>query len=197
MNIDLSKPIKNFKKKKPGVPGRYSAGDVYAIIQGWLTPEQFITGNRPPFMDELTDNCNMLNGIYAHEKVQSLLPQYKHESKIVYEYKGITIVGKFDTDTGEEIWDYKTSRELVDIAKPLAISQLRIYLTIFERPIGRIYEPRERSKKVFFCHKWRDKILRVWLEEIGEVKRNDACVFKQLEKVVEFDKQVKLCQIKQ
>ena len=193
MNISLNEAIINSKKPKPGVPHRYSVGDIYAITHGWLTPEQWITGDKPPFMDKLTDTCNMLNGTYAHEKTQSLLPQYNHEIKVEYKYKHLTIVGKCDTDTGEEIWDYKTSRELVNEAKPWALNQLKIYLTIFERPIGRIYEPREKTEQVFFWNKWRTKVLDVWLEEIGVVKRNDNWVFKQLEKVVEFDKQVELC----
>jgi len=187
MNIDLKQRIIAVHPPRPRLPKRYAVGDIYPLLKGWLTPEEYLTGNRKPFIDELTSCCNMDDGTASHIKVQNWFPEVKKEEKLEYKWEDLTIVGIYDLMVDGEIWDLKTSRELIE-AKPWSIFQLKCYLTMFEVEVGRLYQPREETEQVMWRGKKRTRVKRRYLKELGTYKRNDKWFAGVMEDLKKKDK---------
>jgi len=178
---DLTEKIIQFgNKHKPRTKHRYSAKDIWAMTttnrdgELYLTPEKWLKGEEKDY-----DSClQMWRGVYKHQAIQMLFPEYKQEVKIEYRYKHLTIVGMADF-LDEDIIDLKTSKKLKTKAPPWDISQIKIYLTIFDRQIGRLWQPIIKGDKVF-------------LNEFGVIKRSDKWFESQMLKVLEFDNKCEL-----
>lgn len=137
-NIDLThRLIEKFGKKTNKI-GRYSVSGIYAIFAGWTKPEDY-------FREQYNDFegiKRMWSGVINHDFIESLLEKDKCEIKVVHKYKDIEIVGKIDyMPNDKEIWDFKTSDKVMDKAKPWAKHQIKMYLSMFNREIGKLYQP--------------------------------------------------------
>jgi len=212
--IDLTEKLLKRYPPKPGKVGRYSCSKIWAFINGYCTPQQYLDGEEVDFKGAM----NMFNGTHKHAMIQSLLEddyfmEYKKEKYMsvgdcpkcgekeleiatinspldetstyycprcdkFVEIPNFTIVGVADCINQNEILEIKTSQKVHDKAKPWAAHQLKLYLTLFEIPKGRIVQP-IISKGLY-------------LKVLGEYKRNDQWFEKEMLKLAEFHKQ--LCQ---
>ena len=188
--IDLTQKLLATRKLKKGKVGRYNVSDLYSILNGYISPEEFLSGEKEPFIDDLTDTYTMWNGVWKHKMIQELLPEYEQEVRKEYKVDDeITLIGKVDW-IGEEVGELKTSASIMGEAKKSAIHQVKIYLTMFEREIGRIFQPVVKKKEVYKFGK-REKITAFNLKELSVVKRDDSWFNKEMSKLKDFHKKVK------
>lgn len=160
---------------RPRIRGRYNASELWAIANGYLTPEQYFS----PKPRTVNDFMKMWSGIIVHEQVQKLLGQDK-EKKVEYKRDGVTLVAKADYlpgDIQDEVWEIKTSETEIDKAKPWFKYQTRLYCTMFNKKRGVIYQP------VFS----RDGL---FLRDIGTVERDDDWFEKQIQVLLKFNEEV-------
>lgn len=170
MDIDLTPRLLEKFGTKTRKIGRYSVSDIYAILAGWTKPEHFFE----PQMNDFIGIKRMWAGVINHDFIESLLEKEKCEQKIVYPYKDIEIVGKIDyLPNDEEVWDFKTSDEVMTALKPWSGHQLRMYCTMFNRKIGRIYQPILMNDRYVLKH-------------LGMVERDDNWFREQCEKLYQF-----------
>lgn len=177
MDIDLTPKLSEKFGKKYRKVGRYSVSDLYAIQAKWLTPETWLHPEPVDFLG-LT---RMWNGIIVHEKIQMLYPKECCEVKVEYKYKDIILVGKCDyiPKDSEEIWDFKSSEKVMEKMKPWAQNQIKCYNSMFERRIGKIYQPIIKDDKLI-------------LKDCGTTERDDVWFEKQLEALYRFHEKVVL-----
>lgn len=181
-NIDLTPFLKDKLKPYPRKKGRYNASELWAIVSKkrdgtpYLTPEQWLS----PKQEDIKSLMRMWQGIVVHDHVQKLLTHGVNEAKIETKYKDIILVAKADHLPSvdiDEVWEFKTSEEEMATSKPWANYQCRLYTSIFEKTIGKIFQPVQNEHGLFLKH-------------IGEVKRDDAWFKKQLEKLYAFHQEV-------
>jgi len=175
-DIDLTEKLRTKLGTKYRKVGRYSVSDLYAMQAGWLTPYTWLH----PEPVDFTGLMNMMNGIVMHEKIQMLYSKEDCEIKKVIRYKDIEIVGKCDYLPKEsiEIWDFKTSSKVMDKMKPWARHQIKMYCSMFDREVGKIYQPVTRGD-------------RIYLKDCGSVERDDPWYERELERLYQFHLKVK------
>ena len=167
------------RPRKPRVLHRYHASEIWGLLtinyktgKPYTTPEDWVNGK---VFDE-KGSMNVWHGTFTHEKIQSLYPEYEQELPKVYEKNGIIISGKADLINETEVIELKSSLDKVhDTAKSWHIFQLKLYLTMFERSVGRVGQPF-----------WRDKV--PYLKWLGTYKRSDSWFEGQVEKLGVIDK---------
>lgn len=174
MDIDLTPHlIQKFGTKTRKI-GRYSVSDIYAILAGWTKPEHFFE----PQINDFVGIKRMWAGVINHDFIESLLEKDKCEQKVVYKYKDIEIVGKIDyLPNDEEVWDFKTSDSVANKAKPWALAQVKMYCSMFNRKIGRIYQPVLSNNRYILKH-------------LGVVERSDIWFKNECEKLYQFHEQL-------
>lgn len=174
-DINLTARLKQKMGSRPRVRGRYNSSELYFINHGQgklkVTPESWLNQPDRPIKDIL----NMWSGIGLHNQLEELLGKEHSEKKVEYKYKDITLVGKADfmPPHKDEVWEFKTSEKLMEEAKPWHISQVKLYTTMFEKPLGVIYQPIQDSDGVYLKH-------------LGTVERDDEWVEKELELLYQF-----------
>lgn len=174
-HIDLTPHLTKRFKPYPRKVGRYSPSEAWSIINGYTTPEQWLNAAPPDFEGMI----RMWNGIQGHNAVQDLLDKAKCENKKEYSYGEIVVAGKADyLPNDDEVWEFKTSADVMTSAKPWHIHQAKMYCTMFERETGLVLQPLML----------RDKFV---LRELARVKRDDAWFEEQMAKIVAFHEQVK------
>ena len=181
--------------KKKGVVGRYSASQIYAILEGWTTPKDFLEGE----IKEFEEAFNLWNGTEKHKSVEGLMKilGYETELKKEHQCKDFMIVGMADYLTEKEVADLKTSIELIGEAKKWSLFQLKLYCTIFQKERGIIYEPvikiEQKPNKMGFP---KPKVTDFYLRNIGETKRDDKWFETIVKKLNIFHEQLKQSQEK-
>jgi hypothetical protein len=175
--IDLTPALVKKMKSYARILGRYNASEIHSILKGYVTPEEWITA-KPREPREL---MKMYKGIHGHQMVQDLLKKNLCENKKVATYKDISIVAKADylpdEQYIEEVWEFKTSDELMEEAKKSHEHQAKMYCTMFERPRGVVLQPVEGDNSFL-------------LRRLGVVERDDAWFQKQCEELYKFHLQV-------
>ena len=172
--MDLTNLLLSKYKSRPREIGKFHVSDVWAINNGYLKTEEFLTGKE----NKLPDCFNMWQGVGKHRQIQELfegLEEYEIEKRAEYqpkEYKWY-LVGKADLLTKDEVIEIKTSKNLLDKAKRWHIDQVKIYCSIFDRPKGLIVQPIIKPKSIE-------------LKEIGVVKRDEKWFLKEMAKLNEF-----------
>ena len=108
-------------KHKPRVPHRYSASELYGLLNGWTSPKQFLEGKR----FTLEEAMRMRMGSAKHEIIQECLAEmgYELEKKVEYEHEGIVLVTKCDAITSIDFLEIKTSDKLSKGAKDWQLYQ--------------------------------------------------------------------------
>jgi len=185
--------LKTFKKK-PAEIGRFNVSEIYGLLKGYTSPEQYLKGEQVSFKSAL----QMANGVAKHKLIQDLFRDeagWEIEKKIeAFWYQGKlyrageailvdninidikpewTIIGKADLIFKDTIYEIKTSKDLMFEARPWAEYQVKIYLTLFEKPAGVIVQPVIRKNGLY-------------LKEIGRIKRDDEFVRGEFKKLNEF-----------
>lgn len=155
--------------------GRYSVSDIWAILNGYKTPEQYWNQEAP----DMQGMQRMWKGIIIHEQVQGLLEKERCEVKKEMQHNHITIVGKADYLPDDIGWEFKTSDNAMDKSKPWHDWQSRIYCTLFERPEWAVMQPVFKDDKFM-------------LKEIGRVQRNDNWVKDRLNELELFHMKVEV-----
>ena len=169
-DVDLTpRLIEKFGTKTHKI-GRYSVSGLYAIFAGWTKPEHFFE----PQTNDFDGIKRMWAGVINHDFIESLLEKDKCEQKVVYKYRDIEIVGKIDyMPDDKEIWDFKTSDKVMDQAKPWAKHQIKCYLSMFNREIGKLYQPILSGDKYVLKH-------------LGTVERDDIWFKGECQKLYRF-----------
>jgi len=159
--------------------GRYSCSKIWGILNGYMTPEQYIKGEEVSVLGA----TRMSQGKLKHKFLEDIFKdEYETEVKKEFDVGEFKIVGIADILDlgGKNVCDFKTSDALKE-GKRWDLYQVFLYCTIFDRPKGIILQPRFTEEKI-------------WLENIGTVKRNDKKFYKEMEKLSAFHKKVKkLC----
>lgn len=162
----------------PRTIGRYSASEVYFIVNGLTTPEQWLNPPERTVKEMIT----MWNGTGMHNQIQGLLggKNFQEEKRVVTLGK-ITVVGKADflPENKNEVWEFKTSDRRMKEAKPWALHQTQLYCTMFEKETGRVFQPLVPKDKSG-----------IYLGLLGEVKRDDAWFDGELSKLETFHEEV-------
>lgn len=170
-DINLTKLFQSKMVARPRVRGRYSSSELYFILSGSTTPEAWFT----PKQRTVKENLTMWAGTGAHAQLEELMGKEHAEKKTEYKYKDIVLVGKLDFQPPHknEIWEWKTSEKKMKNSKPWHDFQLKLYLTMFGKPIGKIYQPIQDDNGLYLKH-------------LGTVERDDAWFESQLVKLYEF-----------
>jgi hypothetical protein len=187
MDIDLTPEFKEEVSGHKKEIGRYSCSNLWGMLTinrntglPYLPPEKYFEEETKSFEELL----KMWRGTGKHKQLENLLIKkgYEVEIKKEFELDGLfTLVGKCDGINEDSIIEIKTSDNLIDKSKGWYDYQVKLYLTIFERPIGYIYQPVTTNTKLY-------------LKELSQVKRDDKFFQKQLLKLIEYHKQLqKLC----
>ncbi|HOL83599.1 MAG TPA: hypothetical protein PLK48_06350 [Caldisericia bacterium] len=165
--------IESFKRKR--VIGRYSVTDLWAIIHGYLPPENYL--EEESF--KVSDIVKMINGTVKHKILEEFLIKdgWQIEIKKEFPYEDIVFVGKVDAINDKEILEIKTSDKIIPVGKDWQKLQLKVYLTMFERESGCLVQPVYTNEKIY-------------LKKIDEIKRDDEYVFNVFKKVKEFHNQL-------
>ena len=165
--------IESFKRKR--VVGRYSVTDLWAIIHGYLPPENYL--EEESF--KVSDIVRMINGTVKHKILEEFLIKdgWQIEIKKEFPYEDIVFVGKVDAINDKEILEIKTSDKIIPVGKDWQKLQLKVYLTMFERESGCLVQPVYTNEKIY-------------LKKIDEIKRDDEYVFNVFKKVKEFHNQL-------
>ena len=165
--------IESFKRKR--VIGRYSVTDLWAIIHGYLPPENYL--EEESF--KVSDIVKMINGTVKHKILEEFLIKdgWQIEIKKEFPYEDIVFVGKVDAINNKEILEIKTSDKIIPVGKDWQKLQLKVYLTMFERESGCLVQPVYTNEKIY-------------LKKIDEIKRDDEYVFNIFKKVKEFHNQL-------
>lgn len=173
-DIDITKYVtEKFKPYKRTI-GRYNASEMWFLLNGKTTPTDFLHNRQRKTKEVIT----MWNGIAAHEQIQSVLDKNRCERKAEYKYNDITLVGKADyIPNGGEVWEFKTSKDFLEQAKPWHLHQAKLYCTMFEREKGIVFQPTQEEDRVI-------------LKNIGEVTRDDNWVQLEMAKLYRFHEEV-------
>jgi hypothetical protein len=172
-DIDLNPALKKSFSQWPRQRGRYKASELWAISEGRLTPEEWMTPPEP----DTEGMLKMWMGRIMHDHIEKLLPQDCNEIKRVHEFKDIVVVAKADhlPKHVDEVWEFKTAEDEKK-AKPWDLYQARSYCSIFERPKAVVFQPVQGEG--------------LFLKNIGEVERDDAWFNLELEKLYQFHLEV-------
>lgn len=164
----------------PRKVGRYNSSELFGISKGWVTPEKWIQQTH----FNVTSLMAMWNGMIVHDYIQDLLPSECNEVKKVYEHKiddetTIQLVAKVDHLPlhVHEVWEFKSSKNINNTAKPGHKYQAKLYCTTHERPLARVYQPVQNDKGLF-------------LKEIGVEIRDDVWFVEQMDMLANFHKEV-------
>lgn len=173
-DINLTPLLRKRLAPYPRTLGRYNSSELFGISKGWTTPEKWI---QPTYFN-LTALTSMWNGMIVHDYVQQLLDESKNEVKVVHEHtfgdnQTIQLVAKVDHLPDNEIWEFKSSKNIHTKAKPGHEYQARLYCTTHERPLARIFQPVQNDNGIF-------------LKEIGVVHRDDAWFQEQMLMLQDF-----------
>lgn len=185
-SLNLTSLLRQRLAPYPRTIGRYSSSELYYILNGEKTPEEWL--NPKPFPLALL--LAMWNGMIVHEYVQELLlGNGTNEQKFIHEHtlpdgEVITLVAKIDhlPNTENTVWEFKTSKNELPEAKKEHEFQAKLYCTIAERPQGKIFQPVQHWKSGLF------------LQHIGTVERDDVWFQEQMKKLEEFHYKVKALQ---
>lgn len=181
MDINLT-PIleKKMGTPRPRTRGRYNASELYAITHGFrsgkLTPEQWLHAPKKTVKEILT----MWGGIGIHNQIQDLLNPKYCENKVEFVYRDIILVAKADylpPENPDEVWELKTSKKLMTEMKPWQRLQTKLYCTMFEKPVGVVYQPVQDDNGIY-------------LKDIGRVGRDDGWFQEQLGLLYSFHLEV-------
>ena len=165
--IDLTdKILKYGNNRKDRIIGRYSVSDLWGLLtinsytgKPYTSIQEWLDGKKNTF-----DGCfKMWQGSWKHKQIQDLMKDcgYMIEVKKEYKLNNFMIVGMVDLMNEDTILEIKTSDELITTAKRWHIWQVKMYLSIFQRDKGIIFQPVIKPNKLL-------------LKELGVVKRNDS-----------------------
>lgn len=174
-DIDLTERLKEKMISWPRKIGRYHSSELYGITHKYLTVDKWLHAPERKVFELL----KMWNGILVHDHIQRLLPAQYNEIKKEHIFKDITLVAKADhLPDLDEVWEFKTSSEEFDSSKPSHDYQVKIYCSVFERSVGKVFQPVSSSKGLFLKH-------------IGTVERDDTWFRGELEKLYDFHIKIK------
>ncbi len=173
MDIDLTPQLRKKMASYPRKRARYNSSELYGIVNGWVTPETWMN---PPERTPI-EMYRMFSGTLVHDHTQRLLPAEGNEVKKEYTHRGITLVAKVDhlprKEEDDSVWEIKTSENEMKKSKAWHDYQAKLYCTIFERPVSKVFQP------VFNEQGY-------WLKLIGTVERDDKWFAEQIEKLMQF-----------
>ena len=181
MNIDLTTRLVKSMAPYPRKRGRYSASELYFIISGKTTPDSWLNQKEK----KVEDIFKMWDGSSIHHSIQEILSRGYKEQKREWSDFGITIVAKADYLPGpddnvlnsDEVWEFKSSNNLMEVAKPWHEHQTKMYCSLFGKDNGKIFQPIRGKKSIK-------------LKLIGEVTRDDEWFLEQAHKLLEFHERV-------
>lgn len=172
MDVDLTQKLRKKMSGRSRVRGRYNSSELFFINNGSTTPEQWINAPGRTMKEILT----MWGGIGMHNQLEDLMGKEHSEKKAEFAYKDIILVGKADfmpPDKPDEVWEFKTSERKMTTSKPWHDHQVKLYCTMFKKPIGRVYQPLQNVDGIYLKH-------------LGTVTRDDAWFEREMEKLYEF-----------
>lgn len=183
MDINLNSRLIESMKTHPRKRGRYSASELYFILNGRTTPEDWLNPKEKTIEEMIT----MFNGTLIHHAVQEVLSRNYVEEKREWSDFGITIVGKADYLPGpkdgvpdlDQVWELKSSVRLMEKFKPWHEHQVKMYCSLFGRDTGKIFQPIMGKKSI-------------GLKLLGTVERDDQWFMEQVNKLMEFNRRVEL-----
>jgi len=174
MDINLTeKLIAQANEYKPRVLHRYNCSEIWGLLNGYTTPEQWLRGEKKNFKNAY----QMWQGTWKHKQIQSLLPEVEQELKTEKKVGNLTIVGIADLIDKDRGYEIKTSEKLHKQAKSWHIFQSKLYCILFDRPEWVIVQP--------VLGKGYLK-----LKEIGRVKKNLAWFNETMEQLKEKDNEI-------
>ena len=178
-DINLTELLTRDHKRENKID-RFNSSEVWAILNGYITPKEYLFGKKL----EMKDIKTMWRGTIKHKALESYLKELGWETEVKTEinYKPDkehfwTLVGKADGIKENEVLELKTSEKIINQAKPWQEFQVKLYCSLFNKEIGGIYQP------IFT----KDQFL---LRLIGEVKKNDKWFREVIEKLNDFYKKL-------
>ncbi len=180
-DLNLTPLLREHFTDRPRIIGRYHASELYYLLHGLTTPEQWLNPKSKPLPLVMA----MWNGTLVHQYIQDLLPSECNEIRVEYEYTipgtndVITLVGKIDHVPNhiQQVWEFKTSKNELPEAKAEHAHQCKLYCTMIGRPEGVVYQPVQHTTGLYLKH-------------LETVLRDDAWFEEQMQKLVLFHQQV-------
>jgi len=175
-DIDLTQKLLKFVNDDDHIRkiGRYSISNIWAMLNNYLKPEDYLK----PEIKDFPSAFNIWQGKNKHLQVQQLLKDdYLLEVKEEFKVHDFVVVGQVDAINKDEILEIKTSQEIHQKSKSWHDYQALLYCTFFKRPECRIVQPVFTPTKLL-------------LKVIGIIKRDDAKVEKEMEKLLKYHQKV-------
>jgi len=154
MEIDLTQYLIGEKRKR--VLNRFSPSELYYLLSGWTTIDEYLNGKLFTPSDAWTMQLGTLKHAWIEEHLKTL--GYTTEQKIEKSFGEIVVSAKADAlhkDHGIEI---KTSDKLKETASRSHEYQARWYAYLYDLPVFYIMQPVISGD-------------RAYLKEIGSVKK--------------------------
>lgn len=174
MEINLSHYLKGEERERK--INRFSVSELYYLLQGWTTIEEYVNGQKRTMFDYWTMQLGSLKHEWIQEHLKTL--GYECEVKKVYEVDGLEIVGRADALKADHGLEIKTGKAR-DKASQSQLYQARMYCSMFELPEFYIVQPYINKD-------------RAYLKTIGVAKRNDKWFLKEIEKIKLKFEEIKL-----
>jgi hypothetical protein len=183
-DLNLTPLLRQKHSNYPRTIGRYNSSELYYIINGLTSPEEWLNPKSRP----LPLLMAMWNGTLVHQYIQDLLPSECNEVKIEYQHTlsgtedVITLVAKIDhlpnySPYTDEAWEFKTSKNELPEAKAEHVFQAKTYCTVAKKSIAKVFQPVQHVSGLYLKH-------------LETVNRDDVWFEEQMKKLEDFHYQV-------
>lgn len=172
MDKDLTQKLRTRLNSFSRVRGRYYVSDLYYIVNGLMTPEEWLK----PKQKDIEGLVKILSLQGMHDKVVGLIKGDFKEEKAESVYEGITLVGRCDLLNVEksEVWSLQVDAGEI---KPWTEYQLRLYCSMFSRDVGLLYQPVSDKNGLY-------------LKNLLKVEKDDDWFGEQVKKLYTFHLEV-------
>jgi hypothetical protein len=173
--IDITEKLRQPAEKREPL-NKFRVSECWACVNGYKSLKEFVEGKET----EPSSTYIMDSGTARHEMIQRYLKdEYEMEIPVKKEIGEIIISGRADMVRENEVWEIKTSFNLIDSCKSWYEYQVKMYLSLLEKERGFIVQPIIQNKND-------PKNFKVLLNVLGEVKRDDTWFSEQIKLLTNF-----------
>ena len=175
MLIDITEKFRQPAEKREPL-NKFRVSECWACVKGYKTLKEFVEGKEvDPRSTYIMDS-----GTARHEMVQRYFKdEYEMEVVVKKQIGEIIISGRADMVKGDEVWEIKTSLDLINECKSWYEYQTKMYLSLLEKEKGIIVQPVMQNKDD-------PKNFKILFNVLGEVKRDDDWFAEQIKLLTDY-----------
>ena len=169
--IDITNGVRDLFVPRPRKVGRIRVSDAYGIVEGYITPQNFLVPEIPS-----PEACiRMFKGTVIHDIVEKVLKEEGWQTEVSCErdFGDFLLVGRVDAVKDGTLLELKTNDVELATAKPGQAYQMRMYLSLLEIEEGIVGQPIIKGDQII-------------IKQLRKSKRNDEWFMKQIELLDRF-----------